>query len=168
MKKIFYGLIVTLLLISINVYATEAEDLYDEIAPENVLTIKGYKPSSEMLNFIGNYLEDYIMENYPDKEYSAYPVDCEEAGIEINKEGAICIKASNGVDDYTHDVSIVWLEDNAEAKAAVEATIKSLKDNADLVSDPMYFYNIEDADMIKSLTGESTHTLNYSEKFSIL
>ena len=140
MKKIFYGLIVTLLLVSINVYAKEVDDVWATLVQDDVLDMKGYKQEvfdEEARDF---YLIELIRREFPDKEYYGEFVNCNEALTTCAFELHV------GEDSIAKEVSLKWKETDNTVINKVKGYMETLKNNAadnELERPNYYLYDMD-------------------------
>ncbi len=153
MKKIFYGLIVMLLFVSINVYATEAEDVLAEITPNDVLTLDAYKPAEVTMDDKEFYLSAYLRNKYPDKNYHGG------LGDECNADVTECtIYVLVGEESASKKVSVVWKENDADAVKKVTDALSRVKSNATYNEEEnLYLYYANDIYWVQAFLFEADH-----------
>ena len=152
MKKIVFGLM--LFLISISVSAKSLDEIYAEIAPNDVFTLNAYKPDlagEEKESIEGRlefYTNQFLRMNYPGANIGMMLVDC-------NDDLSVCdLDMSSDEGNLKKQVSVVWSEKDENILKEVNKVIDIIKKNADYSDNELGFSNyvIDDSEAVDYLT----------------
>ncbi len=165
MKK--FLILICLLFITTNVYAKEIEDLFNEVAPNDIFTINAFKPVCNGDDGEGNlwcgeldfYPTHYMRMKYSDDVYYAELRECNdeltECTLNIDIPGD---EENDGVHD-SKKVKVVWQESIPKVQEKLDLYANNVKYNTNKDEMGFSIYDITDLNLINYMY----NTKNYNK-----